>query len=233
MIVSSLLATLCAASASIALPAQQPDPASVIWHIDAAVHDRFDHLAGYTVIEHYSVFRGDDQTHPSAEMTVKTLYQRDIGKTYTILSQSGSAIMQKMAFDKLLDNEKIINAPANRESSWLVSANYDMKLQPGTQRLDGRDCYVLSISPRYKAPNHIEGNLWVDVNDFSIVQIQGVASKSPSMFAGPTKMTRQYTKVAGYAEATHASAETNAFLFGKITVTIDYSDYQVQLRPSP
>jgi len=37
------------------------------------------------------------------------------------------------------------------------SANYEMKLKPGgIERLDGRDCVVLSISPKRKAPNLVE-----------------------------------------------------------------------------
>jgi hypothetical protein len=31
--------------------------------------------------------------------------------------------------------------------------------------------------------------------------------------------------------ATHARAVSNSFLLGKTVVTIDYRDYQVQLRP--
>ena len=80
---------------------------------------RFDHVAGYTVIEHYALFHDGDAAHPMAEMTVRAQYRRETGKTYTILSQSGSAIAQKMVFTKLLENEKSINNPATRESSGL------------------------------------------------------------------------------------------------------------------
>jgi hypothetical protein len=36
--------------------------------------------------------------------------------------------------------------------------------------------------------------------------------------------------VDGFAEATHARATSSSFLFGQTVVTIDYSDYQIQLR---
>jgi hypothetical protein len=108
-----------------------------------------------------------------------------------------------------------------------------MKLKPGgAQQLDGRDCFVLDISPRRKAPNLLEGTLWVDEKDGSIVEIQGTASASPSVFTGPTRMMRHYANVNGYAMATHARAVSNSFLFGQTVVTIDYRDYQVELRPS-
>lgn len=223
------LASLTAATAH----AQQPDAAAVIRGIDAAVHARFDSIAEFTVTEHYAVYRGKNATKPMAEMTVKTLYKRDEGKSYTILSQSGPDIVQKMAFRSLLDNEKRINDPATREASWFISANYEMKLKPGgPELLDGRECFVLDITPKHKAPNLIVGTMWVDARDESLVKIQGMASKSPSFWAGPTQMMRQYANVSGFAMATHARAVANNFLFGQTVVTIDYSDYQIKLRPA-
>jgi outer membrane lipoprotein-sorting protein len=213
--------------------AQQLNESAVIQHIDAAAKARFENVLGYTVTEHYAVFRGSDETHPVAQMIVKTVYNKDTGKSYTVLSKTGPEILQKMAFDELLANEKRINQPGNREASWFTSANYVMKLKPGgTQRLDGRDCVVVTLTPKKKAPNLIEGTMWVDANDYSTVQIQGIASHSPSLFAGPTQMMRQYAKVDGYAQATHAKAISKSRLFGQTIVTIDYVDYIVQLRPS-
>jgi hypothetical protein len=44
-------------------------------------------------------------------------------------------------------------------------------------------------------------------------------------------MMRRYTNISGYAMATHARAETNGALFGRTVVTIDYTDYQLQISP--
>jgi hypothetical protein len=212
---------------------QQPDESSVIHGVDAAVKARLDAIEGYTVTEHYAVFRNNNETQPAAEMTVKTVYQWETGKSYTILSQSGSEMIRKFVLDSILENEKRINQPGNREASWFTSANYEMKLQQGgIQRIDGRDCFALSIHPRQKAPNLIEGTLWVDAKDDSIVQIRGTASMSPSLLTGPAQVMRQYAQVSGFAEATHARAVSNSMLFGQTIVTIDYWDYQIQVRVS-
>jgi hypothetical protein len=210
-------------------PIQLPDESSVIRGVDAAVKTRLDAIEGYTVTEHYAVFRNNDKSHPVAEMTVKTAYQRETGKNYTILSQSGSEMIRKFVLYSILENEKRINLPGNREASWFTSANYEMKLQPGgVQRVDGRDCFALSINPRQKAPNLIQGTLWVDAKDDSIVQIRGTASKSPSLLTGPAQVMRQYAYMDGFAEATHARAVSNSVLFGQTVVTIDYRDYKIQ-----
>jgi hypothetical protein len=217
---------------SIALAqAQAPDEASVVRHIDAVIKARFEAVLNFTVTEHYAVYRNSDETHPTAEMTVKTTYDKDTGKSYSILSESGSEILKHFVLDALLENEKRINDPANREASWFTSANYEFKLLPGgIQRVDGRDCYAFSMNPRQKASNLIQGTMWVDTTNFSTVKIEGVSTKSPSMLTGPSHVMRQYALFDGFAQATHARAESESTLFGRTVVTIDYSDYEMKIR---
>jgi hypothetical protein len=226
-------ACIFASLTSATVRAQQPDSTTVIAQVDAAVKARTDNIESYTVTEHYAVFRGKDETHPAAEMTVKTDYRKETGKSYTILSESGSEFIRNHVLRPLLDNEKIINLPGIREHSWFTSANYEMQLKPGgVQLLDGRECLALAIMPRRKATNLIIGTLWVDAKDGSIIHIAGTASQSPSIFTGPAQVMRLYTSVNGYAMATHAKAVSDSFLLGRTTVTIDYRDYKIQLRPA-
>jgi outer membrane lipoprotein-sorting protein len=213
--------------------AQQQDPASVIAKVDSAVKARVDSIASYIVTEHYSVYRGKDETHSVADMTVRTEYRKETGKTYTILSQSGSGFIVTHVLGAILEREKQINLPGTREHSWLVSANYQMNLKPGgPQWQDGRQCVALDISPRQKSPNLLDGTIWVDANDGSIVRLEGVTMESPSIFTGASHLMRQYTNVNGFAMAMHARAVTDSFLLGRTIITIDYRDYQIQTLPA-
>jgi hypothetical protein len=217
-----------AASAGIA---QTLDESAIIRGVDAAVKTRIDGIAAYTDTEHYRVFRGKDETHPVAEMVVKTAYRPDSGKSYDILSESGSAIISKFLLKPILETEKAINDPAKVSASWIVSANYEMKLKSGSPvQQDGRDCWALAIKPKREAPNLIEGTLWVDAKDFTIVRLEGQSSKSPSFWSGPANVMRQYAKISGFAEATHARAESVGFMVGRTVITIEYEGYQIQTR---
>jgi hypothetical protein len=227
--VAGLVAGFAALSGT-GLTAQQPDAAAVIRHIDEIAESRVQRIAAFTVTEHYAVFRGQDEVHPVAEMTVDTTYRKGTGKSYEIAAESGSALIRRFGLRPLLDNEKSINLPANRASSWFTSANYEMQVQPGVQAMDGHACLAIAMHPKRAAPNMIEGTLWADAKDFSIVRIEGMASKNPSIWSGPTHMMRQYRNLSGFAMATHARAESNG-IFGRIVVTIDYRDYQIQLVP--
>lgn len=222
----------CQASA-VPFAQSEPDGAAVIRSVDANVQRRFQYVLGFTDVERYAVFRGKDETHPLAELKVKDTYKRGVGKSYTILSQRGSALILRFGLKPLLETEQTVNHPGNVEQSWFDSANYEMKLKTGgLQRLDGRDCYVLDVTAKRKASNTINGEIWADAKDGSLVKIDGVASKNPSAIAGATHMLRQYIEVQGFPMAKHARAESSSALFGRTVVTIDYSEYQLELAPA-
>jgi hypothetical protein len=105
-----------------------------------------------------------------------------------------------------------------------------MKLKTAdVQHLDGRDCYVIDVTAKRKAPNTINGVIWVDAHDGSTVRIDGLASKNPSALAGATHLMRQYAEIDGFPMALHARAESSSALLGRSVVTIDYSQYQLEL----
>jgi outer membrane lipoprotein-sorting protein len=213
------------------IPAQQVDGAAILQKVDAAVKARVDGIEGYTVTEHYAVFRDKDETHAVAEMTVKTTYKRETGKSYQILSESGSTLMRSLVLQTILDNEKHVNEPGVREGSWITTANYEMQVKPGgIQKVDGRDCVAIALTPRRKEPYLLLGTLWVDARNGEIVRIEGKGSKSSSVFTGETQMMRQYVDIDGFGEAIHARGVSDSFLFGPTVVTIDYKDYQIQGR---
>jgi hypothetical protein len=70
----------------------------------------------------------------------------------------------------------------------------------------------------------------VDARDGSIVQLEGVTAKAPSVFTGPSQVFRQYAPLAGFSMATHARAVSHSWLLGQIIVKIDYSGYQIENR---
>jgi hypothetical protein len=211
--------------------AQQINRETILQKIDAAVKARIEGIEGYTDTEHYQVFRNKDETHPVAEMTVKTTYNMKTGKSYEILSESGSTVVRNLVLHAILDNEQHVNEPGIREGAWITTANYDMQVKPGgIQSVDGRDCIAISLRPRRKEPYLLDGTLWVNAQNGEIVRIEGKASKSSSVFSGETQMMRQYVDLEGFGEATHARAESNSFLLGQTVVTIDYLNYQFQLR---
>lgn len=220
------MSTACLFSASTLAIAQLSD-STVIQGIDASVASRDANIVSYTVTEHYSVFRSQEKVHPAAEMTVKTTYQKDTGKTYEILSESGSEVIRKQLLGRVLESERTATLPANRTAAVITSANYTMRIK-GSEVVDGRNCIALSIAPRRSSPYLFHGDLWVDSRDYSIVQLAGVTVKSPSVLVGPTQVARQYAIIDGFPMATHATATSPSWLLGPTTIEIDYTGYQIE-----
>lgn len=213
------------------LPLDPPDNSAVVQGIDASVKARIENLDAYSVTEHYAVFRGQDGSHPAAEMVVKTVYRKGSGKNFTILSQNGSSLLRSEVLGTLLENEKRMSQPGNIETALIDSANYNMKLADAPRReLDGRDCLVVSLSPRRNSPYLFKGTLWVDATNYAIVLLEGMASKSASFLTAAPHVTRQYANMSGLPMATHARAVSNSALLGQTVVKVDYSDYQIDLH---
>jgi hypothetical protein len=209
---------------------QSTDIATIVRGVDASVKNRIDHLAAYTVTEHYAVFRGKDETHPAAEMLVKTTYRKQTGKSYEIVSQNGSSFWRNEVLATLLDNEKRMSRPGNVETALINSTNYEMKLDANArEQLNGRDCLVIDINPRRTSQFLFKGKLWVDAQDFAIVQLKGTASKSAFFLASAADVTRQYDEINGLPMATHAQATSGSSLLGQTVVKIDYTNYQLDL----
>lgn len=224
------LFVLAACSAGVCA-APEIDGHVVIQGVDRSVAYRDDNLLSYTVTEHYTVFRNGDNTHPAAEMMVKTTYAKDVGKSYQIVSESGSALLQKEVLGRALENEKTLNGPANRAQALITSANYEMAVQ-GEEALDGRDCFLMAITPRRSAPFLFTGKIWVDAGNEDIARLDGVAVRSASVLIGPAQVERRYGEVDGLPMATHASATVSSWLLGPTRVEIEYSDYAITRKPA-
>jgi hypothetical protein len=229
-----LAAVVLCLSQAVSAFAQVPDVFTVIRGVDSSVKDRLDRLAGYTVTEHYAVFRGHDTSKPTAEMLVRTTYRKETGKSYEILSQSGSSLWRNEVLKTLLENEQRMSRPGNVETALINSSNYEMKLDNNpAQMLNGRQCLVLDITPRRKSQYLFKGQLWVDAHDYAIVQLKGTAAKSAIFIANAAGVTRQYAEVENLPMATHAEAVSGSALLGQTVVKVDYSGYQIQLSGAP
>jgi hypothetical protein len=211
---------------------QIPEVSTIIHGVDTSVNNRIARLAGYTATEHYAVFRGHDGARQVADMVVKTTYRRESGKSYTIVSQSGSSFWRNEVLNRLLDNEKRMSRPANLATALINSTNYEIKLDRNpVQNVGGRQCILLDIAPRRNSEYLFKGTLSVDAHDYSIVQLKGTAGKSAFFLASAAGVTRQYVEINDLPMATHAEAVSGGALLGQTMVKIDYSNYQLDLTP--
>jgi Outer membrane lipoprotein-sorting protein len=124
---------------------------------------------------------------------------------------------------RILDHEV---AMANHwQPHEVSSANYDFALL-GREVLDGRDCYVLQLTPKREAVELLRGKAWVDAANFSIRRIEGETAKSPSFWVKNLKVTINYGQVNGVWLETSTQAVADVRLAGTHVLTSRELDVQ-------
>ena len=214
----------------------QPTPAlannsspsqEVIKAFDATQRAREIGIAGYSATEHNTVRRNGSQDI-GAELVARGTYIRGKGKDFRILSRTGSGFLQSQVLDRVLDHEKELYAPETRKASLVNTDNYDMKLMPQTETVNGEDCFVLQLTPKSKGPNLLDGEVYVDRKTFTLVRLKGIPSASTGIVSGRPDVLRDFQFIEGFAMTTHAELKSKTFLAGATEIAVDYSDYQIQ-----
>jgi negative regulator of sigma E activity len=214
-------ATISSAQTGDPLPSAE-DVVAKMMQFDA---QRQSQLTGYTAIRHYVAVNKNRR----AEMLVHVDCASDGAKQFTVLSEEGSGSIRKHVFHKLLSEETEASRHGTRNSTRLIPANYDFQFV-GQEKLETGLAYVLQVSPKTANKYLINGKIWVDANDYSIVRIEGQPARNPSFWVRNVHFVHTYEKVGPFwfASATHTESEVR--IFGSSKLTIENSDYT--LNPS-
>ncbi len=211
-----LLVTLASAQKAAPLPAAG-DVVAKMMQFDA---QRQSELTGYTATRHYAAV--NKKRH--AEMLVRVSCDNSGAKEFTVVSEEGSGSLRKHVFQKLLSEEAKASRRGTRTSTRLIPDNYQFQMV-GQEILETGPAYVLSVTPKTANKYLIEGRIWVDANDYSIVRIEGQPAKNPSFWVRSVHFVHTYQKVGQFwfASSTHTTSEIR--IFGESQLTIDNSDY--------
>jgi hypothetical protein len=177
-------------------------------------------LSGYTAMRRYAAVNKSRR----AEMLVRVTCDSHGAKQFSILSEEGSGSIRRHVFQKLLSEETEASRHGTRNSSRLIPANYDFQFA-GQEKLETGPAYVLQVSPKTANKYLIDGKIWVDANDYSIVRIEGQPARNPSFWVRNVHFVHTYEKVGPFwfASATHTKSEIR--IFGSSELTIENSDY--------
>jgi hypothetical protein len=196
--------------------------------IDGMIHaqsSRFDRFEGYSRLQHYSVTTDRFGLH--ADLVARIHRDRVKGKSYEVISRSGSPAIQSHVFDALLEAE--VDSSKQGSGELLTLENYSFRLI-GTEDYQGRHCYVLETDPKHKDKRLLKGKIWVDTEDFGVVHVEGRPSDSLSFFVGRPMIVQDFTKIQDYWWVSRRHSYIDNMFLGKSDLVIEYSDYQFAVR---
>lgn len=216
-----LATTITSAQSGSPLPSAQ-DVVAKMMQFDA---QRQSELTGYSATRRYVAVNKNRR----AEMTVHVECARDGSKQFTVISEDGSGSIRKHVFQKLLSEETEASRRGTRSGTRLIPANYDFQIV-GKETLETGPAYALTVSPRTPNKYLIDGKIWIDANDYSIVRIEGQPARNPSFWVHSVHFIHTYLKVGQFWFASSTDTTSEIRIFGNSELTIENVDYR--LNPS-
>lgn len=181
-------------------------------------------LHGYESVRRYEVEYKGYSAHLDGRLVVDANFDAATGKSFRIVSQSGSKLLVDKVLKRLVQSE----AEANRDQHGtdLTPANYSFRMV-GTEMLGDRPSYVLEVEPVTSNKFLYRGKVWVDAQDLALARIEAQPAKNPSFWISSTAIRQQYTKVGGYWLPAENRSESKVRVGGTAILTIDYGAYHV------
>ncbi len=186
-------------------------------------------LKHYDALRHYQVeYRGF--ANVAATLVVQVNYDAATGKSFQIISQSGSKFLIEKVLRRAVDSEK--EASNDKASTALTPANYKFQLA-GNEVLGSRPAYILDVEPLVPSKFLYRGKIWVDATDFAVVKMETQPAKSPSFWISRTKIECTNSKTEDFWLPQKVRSETDVRIGGAAVLTIDYGNYQITRKHSP
>ena len=182
--------------------------------------ERRSELPGYTALRRYVAVNQNRR----AEMVVRVDCSADGAKQFTVISEEGSSAIRKHALYRMLSEETMASRREARDGSRITPANYKFDMV-GQDTLDSGPAYVLAITPKTENRYLIDGRIWVNAKDYSIVRIEGQPARDPSFWVHNVHFVHTYQRVGQFwfASSTHSTSEIR--IFGRSELTIENSNY--------
>lgn len=163
----------------------------------------------------------------ASTMYVQTVFRSPDQVQSTVTSHEGSQLIRSRVFNKILEAEAETHAKKDKQQVDIVPANYNFSLV-GSEQCDGRSCYRLKISPKRRDKYSLNGEIWLDGEDYSIVRMHGSPAKRPSIWTLNTEIDRRYKKVDGIWLPDRLDSSSNIMVAGHSVLSIEYKYDSVQ-----
>ena len=221
------MALICLSMAAPARP-QNPPPAltaaQIVDQMQLYNQRRIAQFRHYHSVRHYQVEYKGFSADIHAEMVVEADYDAASGKTFRVVSQSGSKLLCEKVLKRAVDSEK--EASQDKNSTALTPANYRFQLI-GTDNLAGRPAYILFADPITPSKFLYRGKIWVDAAEFALAKVDAEPSKSPSFWISSTRIRFTSSKTGDFWLPQQTTSETHVRIGGAATLTINFGTYQV------
>lgn len=183
-------------------------------------------LGAYDGKRTYSLsYRGFPSDRDAAEEVV-VHYTAPGSKSFEVVAERGSRMIQSRVFAKLLESEREAAHAENQRQTALTLENYTFTLLGAKPSRYG-GCYRLGVEPRRENKFLYRGEICVNAADFAVESIDAEPAKNPSLWIKKTRIEHRYQKIGQFWLPASNQTVTNVRLGGTATLNILYSGYDL------
>ena len=181
-------------------------------------------LLEYTAVKKHQVI--DSRGEMYAEEIAHIQYHAPDKRASVVISENGWGPNGHFTLDQLIASEIEATAGGDDGDSSITPANY--KVDPlGEQQVGAFQCFVVRAIPKRKEKDLFAGKIWIDVQDYAIVRIEGHPVKRPSFWIAREEFVRQYQKIDGFWLPQKDETLVHVRLYGTKLLTVDHWEYVV------
>jgi hypothetical protein len=209
---------------SAAIGDDSPNIDAIVAKLQQASDRQRSQLCAYSVIRRYTL--QNRRLYPNATMDVRLTYKAGEGKHFEVISTERLQGLTRRVMVNLLKEEERSSRRGGEEHR-VDSTNYQFAFS-GMDEYQGRRCYRVRLLPRRKTEYLVEGEAWIDAEDYAAVQIRGQLAKSPSFWTSKPRLELKFEKVGQFWMPSYNRTVTNVTLLGEVDLTIEYFDYELK-----
>jgi hypothetical protein len=181
-------------------------------------------LHSYSAVRSYAVTDPKGKVH--AQKTVRLDYRAPDTKSFVTVSEKGSAVVRHLVLNRLMESEvEAASGKSHRDSS-ISTANYTFTLL-GEQDLGANHCFVVQATPTRHDKYLFDGKVWIDAQDYAVVQIVGHPAKKLSVWVDKADFVRRYQKIGDFWLPLKDETSVHVRLYGRKVLTIDHEQYTI------
>jgi len=146
-----------------------------------------------------------------------------LGKiTFRVLGFSGDNTVKTEVIARYLKAE--VDAAEEGPNRSITPENYKFKYRRADE-LNGRQVYVLHVTPRHNKVGLFKGEVWLDAETYMPVRESGSFVKSPSLFLKKVQFVRDYEIQNGVSIPQRLASKADVRFIGPVELNIHYVSF--------
>jgi hypothetical protein len=97
----------------------------------------------------------------------------------------------------------------------------------GEEDLGGSHCFVVQATPTRSDKYLFDGKVWIDAQDYAVVQIAGHPAKKLSIWVDKADFVRRYQKIGEFWLPLKDETSVHVRFYGRKVLTIDHESYAI------